>query len=119
MVDYMHIKEVIAELQKPSYDVCGECGGTCCKRKKERFFNGSDLRLLTHSPINSAEGCEYLGELGCILPIIERPSTCIEYSCHRLYSHIPDINKTILMEEINRMNETYLIERGLYARTVY
>ena len=104
----MHIKEKIAELQKTDYDTCGECGGTCCKRKKYRFFNELDLRELKHSPVNSGEGCEYLGNSGCSLPPIERPSTCIEYSCSRLYSKIKEGNKPILMEAINLMNESYL-----------
>jgi len=85
------------------HETCSECGGRCCRNiydgscneqigDWQETFDYHKVEEHAQAKYNPLEEhrleCQYLGDIGCIIPFEFRPNACKEYKCKKLTNAI-------------------------------
>jgi len=94
------IENLSAFIQQHTAVVCPECTSVCCANRHSMhtfddivFIYALGEQIPLHTPgLDDSGPCQFLGELGCVIPRVVRPYRCNWYFCSPLLNRITELN---------------------------
>ncbi len=93
-------------------------GGHCCSGHTEELFDDPELLALAlvgtrpgalEPAGGPLAGCAFRGSPGCVLPVINRPTRCLAYTCRELEAEISAAGG---LAELRRARNTMAVRRS-------